>query len=542
MEKRQREIQRCPPQAFDNATYVKSGDQLAEHGSPNRTSWYYNPPLERSQMFDFARSFDGQDRQLHYYRHDPDVYAMKGPWLAAQQGVHVRGEEIWPAIRMQIPALPARLNHQSTVVSESVATSSVRGSSAVSCGRTDRSKRSATSSSGCSSSSSGNGSYSARPDRSPYFDSQSLRSPSGKRWENRVSWATCAPVVMMALLVAFLLLVSLATMARSNRVMAAISAVASPNVNYQKPQMMSSSATMTTFHAPALPMRSTKASAWTGSPVGTRNVTTLQDAEGETATPTFTANAETWVETAGNKFGRHGETAKKATTPSVRADDYESIDAGEDSEDLMAFPFQRPTRPMCGDVFYTVCRQNSEQREFHYRRSVNACVETAADTVHSCNRGVNRFASIAHCRRSCVGTAHRPARECFGKPLFTNCARQDVLSSWWFFEGRKCVPWNFPSGGCPADDSAVFRTAHECRTRCLAGGLRRSPCGPPRSVACGQRHLKHPFFADLSSRDGRIRCLRSSPDVLRDRRCLTGANRFRTREACIVTCKDKQTV
>ncbi|KAH7960933.1 hypothetical protein HPB49_025179 [Dermacentor silvarum] len=198
--------------------------------------------------------------------------------------------------------------------------------------------------------------------------------------------------------------------------------------------------------------------------------------------------------------------------------------------------FSMTTRPMCGDVFYTVCHP-STQPEFHYRRSVNACVETAADAVHSCNRGANRFASLTHCRRSCMRPGHQPAEECFGKPLFTSCARQDVLSGWWFFEGRKCIPWNFPSGGCPADDSAVFRSAQECRTQCVVGGLRPSPCRAPQAVACEGRHLKYPFFADMSMRDGRIRCMRSSPDVLRDRRCLTGANRFHTREACLDTCK-----
>ncbi|KAL1443161.1 hypothetical protein MTO96_046087 [Rhipicephalus appendiculatus] len=194
---------------------------------------------------------------------------------------------------------------------------------------------------------------------------------------------------------------------------------------------------------------------------------------------------------------------------------------------------------MCGDVFYTLCRRNRDQPEFHYRRSVNACVETATDAVHSCNRGVNRFASIALCRRSCT----RAGGICLQKSATASrCSPaapgEDVLSSWWFFEGRKCVPWNFPSGGCPADDSAVFRTAQECRTQCL-GRVRRSPCGPPRAVACDQRHLKYPFFADLVTTDGRIRCLRSSPTVLRDRRCLTGANRFRTREACMVTCENR---
>ncbi|XP_049519443.1 uncharacterized protein LOC125943919 [Dermacentor silvarum] len=195
---------------------------------------------------------------------------------------------------------------------------------------------------------------------------------------------------------------------------------------------------------------------------------------------------------------------------------------------------------MCDDVFYTVCHPSS-QREFHYRRSVNACVETAADAVHTCNRGANRFASLTHCRRSCMQAGRRPADECFSKPLFTSCARQDVLSSWWFFEGRKCAPWNFPSGGCPANHSVVFRTAQECRKQCMAGGLRDSPCRPPRTVTCESQHLKYPFFADLSMRDGRIRCLRSSPDVLRHRRCLAGANRFRTLEACKVACKKTRT-
>ncbi|KAL3195971.1 hypothetical protein MRX96_001732 [Rhipicephalus microplus] len=47
----------------------------------------------------------------------------------------------------------------------------------------------------------------------------------------------------------------------------------------------------------------------------------------------------------------------------------------------------------------------------------------------------------------------------------------------------------------------------------------------------------YPIFADLSPRDGRMRFLRASPNVLRDRRCLTGANRFHTLEACEVTCQ-----
>ncbi|KAH7958115.1 hypothetical protein HPB51_027900 [Rhipicephalus microplus] len=118
--------------------------------------------------------------------------------------------------------------------------------------------------------------------------------------------------------------------------------------------------------------------------------------------------------------------------------------------------------------------------------------------------------------------------------------RPDVLFSWWFFEGRECVPWNFPSGGCPANDSALFRTAHECRSRCLNGRQRDSQCLPPRVVACDISRIKYAFFADRSMSDGRMRCLRSSPDVLQYRRCLIRAKKFHTREACMATCKERR--
>ncbi|KAL3201015.1 hypothetical protein MRX96_012851 [Rhipicephalus microplus] len=196
-------------------------------------------------------------------------------------------------------------------------------------------------------------------------------------------------------------------------------------------------------------------------------------------------------------------------------------------------------RPRCGDVYYTVYR-SSTKREFHYRRTVNVCVKTAAETMLLYNRGTNKFTSLAHCRQSCNRVGSGAAKICFSKPLMTSCARQDVLFSWGFFEDRECVSWNFPSGGCPANDSALFHTAHECRSRCLSGRQRDSQCLPPRVVACDSSRIKYAFFADRSMSDGRMRCLRSSPDVLQYRRCLVGANKFRTCEACMATCKERR--
>ncbi|XP_049272804.1 uncharacterized protein LOC125758998 [Rhipicephalus sanguineus] len=123
--------------------------------------------------------------------------------------------------------------------------------------------------------------------------------------------------------------------------------------------------------------------------------------------------------------------------------------------------------------------------------------------------------------------------------MFTQCARRDVLSHWWYYDHSKCVPWSFPSGGCPANGSMVFATAKECEQRCRDphNGPR---CKRPGFVACGHHHLKYPYFAHLSSVDGRMRCYRSSLATLRRHQCLVGENRFPNFGTCAVTCRQKR--
>ncbi|KAH7938108.1 hypothetical protein HPB49_020031 [Dermacentor silvarum] len=189
--------------------------------------------------------------------------------------------------------------------------------------------------------------------------------------------------------------------------------------------------------------------------------------------------------------------------------------------------------PECREVFYTFCERS--QREFYYQPESNKCYQTNA--VNLCTRGSNRFATLDHCVHSCVSTRH-PADECFGKPTFTRCTRPDVLSDWWHYDNSKCVPWSFPSGGCPANGSMVFPTARECEKRCRKphGGAR---CQRPEVVACGRRHLKYPYFAHVSPADGRLRCFRSSFTTLRRHLCLVGANRFPTLEAANFSVVDE---
>ncbi|KAL3244178.1 hypothetical protein MRX96_047257, partial [Rhipicephalus microplus] len=160
-------------------------------------------------------------------------------------------------------------------------------------------------------------------------------------------------------------------------------------------------------------------------------------------------------------------------------------------EDPLAMPFRRAAKPECGAVFYTYCRK--PRREFLYRASLNACLAAADDRpTQLCNRGTNRFSSWRDCERKCVLTepAHEP---CEDKTLLVGCRRQDVRSSWWWFDGRVCLAWNFPAGGCPANGTAVFATANQCAARCT--NRRYPPCTTPRTVPCSSEQLKFAFFA-----------------------------------------------
>ncbi|KAH7955647.1 hypothetical protein HPB52_002290 [Rhipicephalus sanguineus] len=536
--------------ALDDDRNTVSSGQLSE-----QPGWsYYNPSFERSQGFDLPVPFDEPDLPFSYCQ-NADPYAIEADWLAAQRSISAVREGTRRTMTKQFQASESERSCQDETVFSSAVTPSARGPAVpripgYADPSTSTTMTGTTAASSVGSSGSDNTGFSAHgitcnracSDWDPRCRIDALRrlhSPPTKQQEDQVSRWNCVPVVMISLVVAFLVLLSLLAMTRTNRMIASV--VTADRVNtYHNRQKAVSSVPGATVKALAHSKSSTMANStkWHGSE--TTNVVSVSSDPREDAS--YTPDAEPEVRKpvpSSSKSTRHSRTANRAAVPRTPSGDRGNTEARENSEDHFAFPFQYPKRPMCDDVFYTLC-QPSPQREFHYRRSMNACVETAADVVHSCNRGDNRFTSLVHCRQRCMGVGRRPASECFGKPLFTNCARQDVLSSWWFFEGTKCVPWNFPSGGCPANHSVVFRTAQECRKQCMVGRLGGSPCRPPRTIACELQHLKYPFFADPSPRDGRLRCLRSSLDVLRDRRCLTGANRFRTLEACEVTCQKTQ--
>ncbi|KAH8022271.1 hypothetical protein HPB51_023158 [Rhipicephalus microplus] len=221
------------------------------------------------------------------------------------------------------------------------------------------------------------------------------------------------------------------------------------------------------------------------------------------------------------------------------------------------------TRHRCGVAFYTYCSEN--RHDVYYRHGTRSCVPTRTDHVQVCNRSPNRFATLQACKNSCMHN-ELPAEPCFEKALFSWCSscanlftaaadiacaiqrRQDVSATWWLFTGKHCRPWHFPGGLCPDyAETDVFASQHECMRRCFpprhapvrthAGRRRRVPCRPPKAgTVCKVDVLKFPYFADITTGSGRVRCLKASSSYLLGHRCLIGSNHFSTETACKRTC------
>ncbi|KAH6928057.1 hypothetical protein HPB50_011063 [Hyalomma asiaticum] len=214
---------------------------------------------------------------------------------------------------------------------------------------------------------------------------------------------------------------------------------------------------------------------------------------------------------------------------------------------VLLAPIQKPTNHRCGVAFYTYCSQT--RHDVYYRHVTRSCVRTITDNVQVCNHSPNRFATLEACKHSCI-RSELPSESCFEKTLFSWCSRQDVTATWWTFNGKHCQPWHFPKGLCPDFATTdVFASQHECMGRCFplrrpsfrrhAGRRRLPPCRTSKAgTVCDVDVLKFPYFADVATGSGRVRCLKSSASYLLDHRCLIGSNHFLTETACKKTCVD----
>ncbi|KAH7984578.1 hypothetical protein HPB52_022852 [Rhipicephalus sanguineus] len=120
--------------------------------------------------------------------------------------------------------------------------------------------------------------------------------------------------------------------------------------------------------------------------------------------------------------------------------------------------------------------------------------------------------------------------------------KEHVLSTRWYFDGLRCREWHFPAGRCPA--ARAFRSRAHCASACAAssanGPQKKSPqddrCGTAQSRPCEERQLRFLYFADVSSGDNHVRCLKASQATLVGRRCLVGPNRYETLAQCRAAC------
>ncbi|XP_070384798.1 uncharacterized protein [Dermacentor albipictus] len=188
----------------------------------------------------------------------------------------------------------------------------------------------------------------------------------------------------------------------------------------------------------------------------------------------------------------------------------------------------------CRRYYYTYCAHPMPL--FHYDPEQRVCVSTSDDGGQLCNHGSNRFSSWETCRASCL-QADRVSESCSENTLFLPCTRQDVVATFWYFDGRACTTWDYPRGNCPQSRRGVYETFRECSRQCEGkkGDVQADSerCGVPEAGACSLKHLKYPFFADMQA-EGSARCVNVSRASLL--RCLVGSNQFHSLEACQRTC------
>ncbi|KAL1415862.1 hypothetical protein MTO96_028645 [Rhipicephalus appendiculatus] len=220
------------------------------------------------------------------------------------------------------------------------------------------------------------------------------------------------------------------------------------------------------------------------------------------------------------------------TTTTVANDDDEAQEAGP----VGSRAPRRRLRQDCSRYYYTYCTRPTTTA-FHYDPEELTCVPTTALGTQLCNRGTNRFSSWERCRAGCL-QPDRVSDMCFENALFMPCSKQDVIASFWYFNGTGCTRWTFPHGRCPANQPGVYRTLGECSLQCAEnGGQADSPrCGVPAPGECGLEHLRHPYFADMQA-EGSARCVNASHATLLHRRCLVGNNQFDSMKACQRACQ-----
>ncbi|XP_070384391.1 uncharacterized protein [Dermacentor albipictus] len=227
----------------------------------------------------------------------------------------------------------------------------------------------------------------------------------------------------------------------------------------------------------------------------------------------------------------HGD--KAATEP---ADLREILGDWNDGKETLWAAYKSLSGSACEAPSFTYCQR--PRHEFYYESAIHACVGTSTHQLGVCTRGANRFDSRRSCLEVCV-KKKRPSEHCSHASLFRECNSSDVVGPWWFFDGMSCRNWNFTSGLCPRHaDGGAFVSLEECLATCVGrrGGSQLCRVSS-RPDYCYSDQLRFPYFAVAGVEKNKSpHCLRVSSTNYQGHRCLVGANRFFSMEACEKTC------
>lgn len=186
----------------------------------------------------------------------------------------------------------------------------------------------------------------------------------------------------------------------------------------------------------------------------------------------------------------------------------------------------------CGEPQQTYCPEI--KLSYFYRYERDFCDSTYREQVFVCNHSPNRFSSRKGCTNACIKNA-KPFARCKQQPIFTKCNRNDLKTSYWYREGKRCVEWAYPDGYCATKHRGVARSLRECRDNCLGPGTNDYSCTLPAEYTCPPEELKFPYFAHTFS-NGTVACLVAEAERLRQHRCLVGENKYTSREECRKAC------
>ncbi|XP_050045314.2 uncharacterized protein [Dermacentor andersoni] len=191
----------------------------------------------------------------------------------------------------------------------------------------------------------------------------------------------------------------------------------------------------------------------------------------------------------------------------------------------------KPHGPCTEKAQFGLCT-NENHHEFFFDTEKRKCRSKARQLPPSCLAGQNRFKSFRDCRLACLDQV--PEQKCTAEPVYQRCTAEDIARQWWYLKDGRCHSWKFPNSNCVSPRLALFERQEDCHNLCVAGKpiARHPSCSEtPVQHVCTALHMVYPVLARSTHK--RLTCVQTDHS---EPKCLTGPNRFETKEDCQKAC------